>query len=623
MTFLGVVVTSGLDSHAIGEAMRTDRYIPPDQRPQGYVRVEEDTRGLFDASGAKQRGEVWTPRHIALFLCRWAIRTPADRVLDPGSGRGIFLFEAYRRLLELGAPVSKARSNLFGIEKSAESYEAMRGNLAPLFGGTLPNIQNGDLFQTTFPPMDAVIGNPPYVRRWWLRDIDDLQEKIGEKIGGIRLTRLTDLACYFIIYASDFLKPGGRLALVVTDSWLDADYGTAFKEYLLSNFQLHAVAAFQSRIFENALIRPVLLLAEKTAKGHATPGKGKTLFALLSGPHTGMSRLRRPDLQHIQRAAVQSASKVSAELQPDVAWTPYFTAPRQYFALADSSLTVPLRNLAASRIGLQTFAKPFFILKTSEAETQQIEHKYLRSILVSSREARQPILAESAKPENVLLYCSDPPAKLRGTTVLSYIREWETRTVMARGQLGEVVGAQNLPRLSRAGRVPWYNIRDEVDRRGAWPILVPRRMFRNYLVVWNLAEWVANENFIELTPREGVLLEPLLAMLNSGFAELAFRVNAHLYGGGIYNLNPGDVGAVPVFDIQHLSSNSLKLLRTAYREFVEDGTLDQSRLDAALARVLKIPARIHESLGGALRQMRTASSRINRFQEQEGILVSG
>ncbi len=596
-------------------------YIPPDELPHGYVRVEEDSLGLLGAGSSKQRGEVWTPRNVALLLCRWAIRDPTDRVLDPGSGRGIFLFEAYRRLLELGASVSKARSNLFGIEKSPESYEAMRGNLAPLFGGRLPNIQKGDLFQATFPPVDAVIGNPPYVRRWWLRDIDALQEKVGEKIGGVKLTRLTDLACYFIIYASDFLKPGGRLALVVTDSWLDADYGTAFKEYLLSNFQLHGVAAFQSRIFDNALIRPVLLLAEKTVRKHEASHRGKTVFALLRGPDAGLSKVKRLGLRHVQKVAVRSVSKASAELQPEVAWTPYFTAPRQYFALADSGLTIPLRDLASSRIGLQTFAKPFFILRVPDAELHRIEHKYLRPILVSSREARRPILAESAKPENVLLYCNEPSAALRGAAVLSYIRSWETRTVTARGRLGDVVGAQNLPRLSRAGRVPWYNIRDEVDRRGTWPVLVPRRMFRNYLVVWNLAEWVANENFIELMPREGVLLEPFLAMLNSSFAELAFRVNAHLYGGGVYNLNPGNVGAVPVLDVRHLNSSSLKLLRTAYTEFVDDDTRDRSKLDAALVQALKIPAEVHESLEEALQEMRAASSKINRFQAEGQLLI--
>jgi adenine-specific DNA-methyltransferase len=598
-------------------------YTSSDALSQGYVRVEEDALGLFDVSLTKQRGEAWTPRHVAAFLCRWAIRSSTDRVLDPGSGRGIFLFEAYRRLLGMGASVSKARSCLYGIEKNSESYEAMRANLAPLFGGQLPNIQEGDLFEATFPPMDAVIGNPPYVRRWWLQDVDRLREGIGERIGGVKLTRLTDLACYFIIRAGDFLKPGGRLALIVTDGWLDADYGAAFKEYLLSNFHLHAVAAFESRIFDGLLIRPVLLLAEKRARQAKASHRKRTLFALLRGPAIGLIRGKNLVLDRVQRVAVRSVSKVSADLRPEVAWTPYFTAPKNYFALVESGLTVPLRELAVSRIGLQTFAKPFFILKASEAESHCIEQKYLRPILVSSRQVRQSALTEDLKPEYVLLCCSKPETELRGTAALSYIRKWECRAIVARGRIGEVVGAQNLPRLRRARRVPWYNIHDEVERRGSWPILVPRRMFRKYLVVWNLAEWVVNENFIELMPREGALLEPLLAMLNSSFAEMAFRVNSHLYGGGVYNLNPGDVGAVPILDVRHLDSRSIKLLRTVYEEFARDNDPDRSELDSAISKVFKLPSSLHESLDDAVLELRAASSKIKSFQGQADFRMSG
>ncbi len=598
-------------------------YTSSDALSQGYVRVEEDALGLFDTSLTKQRGEAWTPRHVAAFLCRWAIRSSTDRVLDPGSGRGIFLFEAYRRLLGMGASVSKARSCLYGIEKNAESYEAMCANLAPLFGGQLPNIQEGDLFEATFPPMDAVIGNPPYVRRWWLQDVDRLREGIGERIGGVKLTRLTDLACYFIIRAGDFLKPGGRLALIVTDGWLDADYGAAFKEYLLSNFHLYAVAAFESRIFDGFLIRPVLLLAEKRARQAKALHRKKTLFALLRGPAIGLIRGKNLVLDRVQRVAVRSVSKASADLRPEVAWTPYFTAPKEYFALVESGPTVPLRDLAASRIGLQTFAKPFFILKANEADSLCIEGKYLRPILVSSREVRRSALAEDSKPEYVLLCCGKPETELRGTAALSYIRKWESRAIMARGRIGEVIGAQNLPRLRRAGRIPWYNIHDEVQRRGSWPILVPRRMFRKYLVVWNLAEWVANENFIELMPREGVLLEPLLAMLNSSFAEMAFRVNSHLYGGGVYNLNPGDVGAVPVLDVRRLDSKSVKLLRTAYEEFARDNNLDRSRLDFAISNAFRLPSSLHESLNEAVLELRAASSKIKSFQGQADLRMSG
>ena len=38
----------------------------------------------------------------------------------------------------------------------------------------------GGFFGSHFPPMDALIGNPPYVRRWWQRDVDALQVIAGQ-----------------------------------------------------------------------------------------------------------------------------------------------------------------------------------------------------------------------------------------------------------------------------------------------------------------------------------------------------------------------------------------------------------------------------------------------------------
>ena len=45
-------------------------------------------------SSRKSRGGFYTPRGIASFIVKWAIRNSRDRILDPGAGEGIFLEEA-------------------------------------------------------------------------------------------------------------------------------------------------------------------------------------------------------------------------------------------------------------------------------------------------------------------------------------------------------------------------------------------------------------------------------------------------------------------------------------------------------------------------------------------------
>jgi len=62
----------------------------------GYV--YED---LIPAEERHALGEFYTPKPIAELIVKWCVRTPDDKVLDPGCGSGTFLVEAYKRLAEL------------------------------------------------------------------------------------------------------------------------------------------------------------------------------------------------------------------------------------------------------------------------------------------------------------------------------------------------------------------------------------------------------------------------------------------------------------------------------------------------------------------------------------------
>jgi hypothetical protein len=86
------------------------------------------TEALGQAGASKDFGAVFTPSHIAQFLARWAIRSPSDTVLDPGAGKGVFLFAALERLKELGAPTEAAGQQLFEVELQKEHSERPREN---------------------------------------------------------------------------------------------------------------------------------------------------------------------------------------------------------------------------------------------------------------------------------------------------------------------------------------------------------------------------------------------------------------------------------------------------------------------------------------------------------------
>src|SRR6266571_5210129 len=488
----------------------------------------------------KAQGFVRTPPFIAALLARWALRTPTDHVLDAGFGEGVFLLESTRRLLALGASVQHLAAQLHGVDSQPDAVQGLQRTFRSYGLPTaLPGVHAGDFFETDFPLVDVLIGNPPYVRRWWQKDVDALQV-IAEQGQDVRtFSRLTDLACYFVIYGARFLKPGGRLALIVSDSWLDMRYGTAFKDYLLRTFRVRGMLGFQSQVFPDVLVRPVIILAEKRVEVK-TSGRERVAFVSLNG------RIPKTIPLDPCRLLTDAPERISGtivrldELRPAHNWTPLLYAPRVYTELLQHPGMTPLAD----------------------------------------------------------------------TNLLRYIQYWENQVLNPRGLARPVIGVQNLPRVGKTRRTPWYNLLGDLIRRGTAPILLPRRIYQRYQVVWNQAAWVAGENFIEVMPHPAIPLLPLLAILNAGTTEVAVRANAHVYGGGVYNLSPGSVGDVPVLDVRQLAPATLHQLEDAYRQFLQAGGKDRTALDTAVLAALDLPTTFLTTLQAALDSMQGLSSAV-------------
>jgi adenine-specific DNA-methyltransferase len=558
----------------------------------------------------KAQGFVRTPPFIAALLARWALRAEADQVLDVGFGEGVFLLESAKRLLALGTSVRRLGTQLYGVDSHPDAVPVLQRTFRSYGLPTdLPGVWAGDFFASHFPPMDALIGNPPYVRRWWQRDVDALQVIAGQVEDAGQFSRMTDLACYFVIHGARFLKPGGRLALIVSDSWLDMRYGTAFKEYLLRAFRLRGVLGFQSQVFPDVLVRPVVLLAEKRQEMRP-PGRGRVAFVSLNG---GMPKALPLDPCRLLAGAEAQASGTAVreeDLQPSQTWTPLLYAPPAYVELLHQPSMTPLASLAHVRIGLQSFAKMFYLVPRETQQRWGLERRWLRPLIMSPKDVDVPLLSAETPARHYVLACDWPKERLASTRVLRYIQYWETQVLNPRGRARPVVGVQNLPRVRKTRRTPWYNLLVDLARRGTAPILLPRRIYQRYHVVWNQVGWVAGENFIEITPQTTVPLLPLLAILNASPTEVAVRVNAHVYGGGVYNLSPGSIGNVPVVDVRRLSSGALQRLDGMYRQFLLAGGKDRTALDAAVLESIGLPGRFLPTLQAALGSLQGLSNAV-------------
>ena len=209
----------------------------------------------------KARGAFFTPSAIARYLVDWAIRTPGDTVLEPSCGEASFLLPAAERLEGLGADPLSLREQLHGIEifeSSAESAGAvLRG------AGFDARIAVCDFFShRTAATYDAVVGNPPFVRYQGFSGAARVRALEAALAQGVRLSGLANAWAAFVVKAALYVKPAGRLALVLPAELLSVNYAQEVRRFLLRRFGRVRLILFENRVFPGVLEEVVLLLAE-------------------------------------------------------------------------------------------------------------------------------------------------------------------------------------------------------------------------------------------------------------------------------------------------------------------------------------------------------------------------
>ena len=180
---------------------------------------------------SKTLGAYFTPEAVAAALVQWAVRDPADLLLDPSSGDGRFV---------------ALHSNSVGVERDPASVAAA-SRRAPH-----ATIVEADFF--TWAADDCrrfhcAAGNPPFIRYQRFngatrRAALDYCRRLGVTFSG-----LSSSWAPFIVAAASKLRPGGRIAFVVPAEIGHAPYAVPLLDYLVANFGSVHVVAIKEKVF--------------------------------------------------------------------------------------------------------------------------------------------------------------------------------------------------------------------------------------------------------------------------------------------------------------------------------------------------------------------------------------
>ncbi len=557
---------------------------------------------IFDDKKTRALGSIYTPPDFAEFLTTWAIQHSEDYVLDMGIGEGAFVFAAYRRLLELGASGISAQQQLFGAEIDVSTYSKFTEN-AKNINAQFLNLKNADFFDVEFPLVNAIVGNPPYVRRTYINNVDEIRQSVIKRnllVSEHNMTRMTDLYIYFLLHALPLLKPGGRLAVITSDPWLNVGYGKEFKKYLQQHFRIEMLISLDRRVFNHADVKPVLILASKLESPEL---EWQVKFVRVKNGLPIGHLHESLDSPITKNTDIACSQVKNSELKAFTPWDIHFKAPEVYEELETHILMSNMANVAETRIGIQTLAKGFFVLTQEQANTAQIEEEFLEPLAQSTKYIRQSIIELNTEPVFYLFYCDKGKGDLHETHALKYILRSEALPVEVRGKNITIVGYQNKERIIKANRNFWYDLKSSLVRRGRASILIPRLVYRNFTVIWNKAKFVPGELFIEFLPPPGIDDEVYLAILTSSITELMLRTHAQIYGGGTFNINPGRIKNVPMLNATHLTFQQQEALKQSYLQYLSDEAHSRLPIDDLVYDILELSTQKRQKINETLKEL--------------------
>jgi adenine-specific DNA methylase len=294
----------------------------------------------------KGRGAFYTPEALTRFLVRWGVRSRDERVLEPSCGDGAFVTALASRFQELGGRASAW--HLLGVEREPPEAEKAR-SLVP--EADIRVLDFFDLDPTEVAPVDAAIGNPPYIRYHGFTGADRDKALGRARLQGVELTRLASSWAHFTVHAAAFLKPSGRLALVLPAELLHTDYGQPVRDFLLRRFASLVVIAFDRLVFPEAQVDAVLLLASS------------------DGP-PGLQVVRVRDADALESFDVAVAEEGNGHRAKRWSSAVDVDAGGVYQGALQNHRVQRLGDIASVDIGFVTGANDFFVLSADEAEAR-------------------------------------------------------------------------------------------------------------------------------------------------------------------------------------------------------------------------------------------------------------
>ncbi|RKY83421.1 hypothetical protein DRQ09_10095, partial [candidate division KSB1 bacterium] len=398
----------------------------------GYDVIGKIFEKLIPFKERHNLGQYFTNSNVVDLILSFCLNHEDDILFDPSCGAGTFLVRAYqhKKLLNQRLSHEEILETLWGTDIAKFPAHLATINLAINDLGVdknYPNILQEDFFtllagREGFEPekwrkaraktlgvdvreiyyprwFDAIVGNPPYTRQEEISKIspDDAEykNKLIEKalldVNGERLASIGKRAgiyTYFFVHGTKFLKDKGFFGFIVSNSWLDVEYGKELQKFFLENYKI--IAIIESKIerwFEEADINTCIVVLQK-CRDEVERNENYVRFVYLKKPledfippagdtwemqvkrFQAVKEFKKTILAHInfyenedfrifpkkQKELWEEGYNIDEKMYAGEKWGKYIRAPEIFFKILKKGKDkfIPLKSIAEIRRGFTT-----------------------------------------------------------------------------------------------------------------------------------------------------------------------------------------------------------------------------------------------------------------------------
>jgi type I restriction-modification system DNA methylase subunit len=522
---------------------------------------------LFKQDDRRDLGQFATPSYISDILAEWAVNDADTTVLDPGVGGGILSVAAIAEKRRQGS--NTPLQDIWATDVDALSVTMAAVSLKLVDGPGSPQLDCGDFLQLNpkewtdearvqTETVDAVVANPPYSRSQALSTEAKAEaNNIISTETGIDFHGKSPLYVYFLAHAAQFVADGGRLAFIIPSRFMETEFGTPFKQYLLDQFQIEAIVQLDTdeNTFREVRTTTSLVFLEA---GGAGDKHEVSFINLRAWPEVDtVSELLALDFDTESDPDGYRVNLTQQLVSPEENWQHYFS-PTETDAITGLS---KFSDIATIKRGIATGNNDIFCLTENKRMEHTIPDRFLQPIIKSARDIPGFEITEKdwekwrdQEKKIWLLYAYEDGKKYKDKTPLEdYLEYAKANKDMDRKLLDQ--------------RDPWYC----VDKRDP-PTILGKYMSRTgSQFIHNTAGIRTLGSFHNITPEfkdDERLVKALLAYLNSSIVQKEMSKISRSYS-GLEKLEIGALKKASVIDPRDLDSDVVDQLASLFETLVE------------------------------------------------------